>query len=436
MKKLDIIQTASSNLWRNKTRSILTIIAILIGSATLSVTNGIGDGIKSYLNRQIGNLGANNTLIISVASGTEGATSSEPEKYNPDRQTASTIGGGANTGLSNFVLTKADIEKISATPGIVSVRPTRPLSADYVTTEKAKDKYTLTIQEQYSDDFTLDMAAGRQVSIANLANEIVLPSKYVSVLGYADANEALNTQATIQVKNAVGIKKEYPVTIVGIMRASFFNGDNSYVSRSLADQVYEYQTAGIPAAQKEQYAVALASFDKSFTQAQTDDLKLALKEKGYQGQTIKDQSQLVFNAIDAIVIVFNLFGIIALIAAAFGIINTLFMAVQERTKEIGLMKAVGSSRRTIFALFSLEAVLLGFWGSVIGIGIAYGFGAVANRIALQGFLKDFEGLVLIDITPQAAITIVLVIMTIAFLAGTLPARRAGRLNPIDALRYE
>jgi putative ABC transport system permease protein len=152
--------------------------------------------------------------------------------------------------------------------------------------------------------------------------------------------------------------------------------------------------------------------------------------------TVDDQVGMVKNFFDAIITVFTIFGGIALLAASIGIINTLFMSVQERTREIGLMKAMGLSRGKIFTMFSFEAIMLGFWGSVVGISVAYIAGTIANRVAIETFLSDLPGFTLVVFDITNLIVIVLVVMTIAFLAGTLPARRAANKDPIEALRYE
>jgi putative ABC transport system permease protein len=112
------------------------------------------------------------------------------------------------------------------------------------------------------------------------------------------------------------------------------------------------------------------------------------------------------------------------------------MSVQERTKEIGLMKAMGMGGGKIFLLFSGEAVMLGFWGSLIGSAVAIGIGQIINHFVLTTFLKDLEGLQLLAFSPASVAGIIGIVMGIAFLAGTLPAIRAARQNPIDSLRYE
>ena len=142
------------------------------------------------------------------------------------------------------------------------------------------------------------------------------------------------------------------------------------------------------------------------------------------------------NIINAIIAVLNGFAIIALLAAGFGIINTLLMSVQERTKEIGLMKAMGMYAHKIFLLFSFEAVILGFWGSVSGVLFAIATGTIVNQILMKGLLKDLSGLQPLSFSVESVLPIMAIVMGLAFVAGTLPAIRAARQDPINSLRYE
>ncbi|BDZ47265.1 ABC transporter permease [Naasia aerilata] len=140
--------------------------------------------------------------------------------------------------------------------------------------------------------------------------------------------------------------------------------------------------------------------------------------------------------ISGIIAVLDAFAVIALLAAGFGIVNTLLMSVQERTREIGLMKAMGMRGSRVFALFSTEAVYIGFLGSAIGSALGILVGVGVSDVLGRTVLKDLTGLQLVAFDPVSVAVVILLVMAIAFLAGTLPAVRAARQNPIDALRYE
>ncbi len=158
-------------------------------------------------------------------------------------------------------------------------------------------------------------------------------------------------------------------------------------------------------------------------------------DAGYTASTLEDQLGTITSVIDAIVLVLNGFAVIALVAAGIGIINTLFMAVQERTREVGLMKAMGLSSARVFSLFSIEAVVIGLVGSALGVLAAIGVGQVVGGIS-GDLLANLPGLTLIAFEPVTVAAVVLGVMAIAFLAGTLPALRAARQDPISSLRYE
>jgi putative ABC transport system permease protein len=100
------------------------------------------------------------------------------------------------------------------------------------------------------------------------------------------------------------------------------------------------------------------------------------------------------------------------------------------------MKAMGMGGGKVYTLFSLEAVFIGFLGSAIGAGVAILLGTGISNVLAGTLLKDLPGLQIMQFAPGSVATIILVVMFIAFLAGTLPARRAARQNPIEALRYE
>ncbi|MFO0887206.1 MAG: FtsX-like permease family protein [Candidatus Saccharimonadales bacterium] len=427
MRIWDIILTANSNLAKSKLRTFLTISAVFIGGLTLMLTNGVGAGLKTYVDKQVDAVGAKDVLLISAKSQTNEnpIANAEPTEYNP---------GARPTGqFGQALLTSEDLATIKSEPGIKSVVPLYNIQAEYMTTG---DKKWNTTVMQTTEGVNYPVSSGRRVNVTGKEREVTIPTEYVSALGFESPEDALNKKLTFGFKNALGKLFTLDATIVGIQETSIINGSQVTSNISFAKQANDAMTQGIPEFQKDQYMIAFAKFDNSFTDQQINDLKANLSKKGFDAKTLDDQLGIITSIISAITTFLNIFAGIALVAATFGIVNTLMMAVAERTKEIGLMKALGMRKLKIFALFSFEAILIGFWGALVALGVANIVGRIGSSIASETLFKDFDGLSLFSFPALPMIGIILVIVAISFVAGTLPARRASKLDPIEALRYE
>lgn len=430
MKLSDIFLTASSNMLRSKLRSFLTIIAIFIGALTLTLTNGMGAGISSYIDKQLGNIGAEDVLEVQakLTNPFDGGL----QEYNPDR----TVSGNSPNGPGGMaVLTEKDIEKIKSQPGVKSVEPVVLPAPDYIQGNSDK-KYKLSLQP-FVDGTNIDIAAGKSLNNSSKNLELIVPVTYIESLGFVSNEEAVGKQVKIAITSGLGKQQIVEATIAGVQQQTLLSTiGGAQGNQPLTTALNDIQTEGLPSSQKAQYISAFARVDKNISKEDLTTIKDGLDQKGYTAATIDDQIGVFKQVIDAIIMVLNFFAGIALLAASFGIINTLLMAVQERTKEIGLMKAMGMSSKRVFLLFSIEAILLGFWGSLLGSLAGIGIGKLANRVASNTFLKDLAGFDLTSFPLTSVLTIMFIIMTIAFIAGTLPARRASKKDPIEALRYE
>jgi len=431
MKLWDIIKTANSNLLRNKGRTFLTILAIFIGSFTIILTSGIRTGVNQYIDTQLNSAGGEGYIEImpkstgsALSSGFGGSGS--PQEYNPN----------ANS-LGMTVMSDSDMQKLRDIPGIQSLRPAQQISAEYIASSKTTSKFVVTPQALPSDRITLDVATGKIININGSQPEINLLPGYAKALGFYSDEAAIGQTVKIGVsERATSQIHEVDAVVAGVMNKSIINLGRSWVNTSLENEILDVMYKGLPDSYRNRVYSATAEWDTSLGTAGLDKIKNQMSDLGFTGMTFEDQVGMFKTFLDAIILVFTIFGGVALLAASIGIINTLFMAVQERTREIGLSKAMGLGKGKIFLMFSVEAIALGFWGSALGIGVAYLVRAFINPLAAHTFLKDLPGFNLLQFDLKWLVGLVLLVMLIAFVAGTLPARRASKQNPIDALRYE
>lgn len=434
MKTSDLIGSAISNTFRSKTRTILTILAIFVGAFTLTLTSGLGTGINAYIDDTVSGVGASDAMSVTKvdenASGIPGPGSTEPAEYDPDA-----VSSGI-PGMTVVALTPYDIDTIEAIDGVLSVDAVRTITPDYI---QAGDGTQLVASVgSLIPGQTIVLATGTEPDPDTTGLEVALPLAYVDPLGFDSNDAALGQTVTIGITDAERTQHTLEATIVGIAEEALASptGSSILINDALSDALFDAQNTGLSQEQAERFASATVWFDPAATDEEIDALKDRLADAGFTGTTIADQLGMITTVIDGIVLVLNAFAVIALLAAAFGIVNTLYMSVQERTREIGLMKAMGMGSGRIFTLFSLEAAFLGFLGSAIGAGIAILAGTGISSALSETLLADLPGLTLIAFDPASIVTIIMLVMAIAFLSGTLPAARAAKADPVESLRYE
>jgi putative ABC transport system permease protein len=429
MKNIDLIATAITNTFRSKLRTTLTVLALFIGAFTLTLTTAVGAGVTDYVTKQVDSLGASDVVIISGEA--QSSSNDGPAEYDPETSTAS---DGTNAGplAAGSALTETDMQTLTDTPGLTQVSPVRSVAFDYIQNGSGT-KYEFTANPA-SGITKSDIVAGEQLSGSASDYQVMLPSDYIQPLGFVDAADAVGKTVTLGLTDILGQKHTLDATIVGVAQKSLL-ATGAGINQSLTNEGADLQPAGINT-ETPRYAIATAHFDASMPQADIDALKKSVVDEGFSVQTIQDQLGVITTVIAGIVGVLNAFAIVALIAASFGIINTLLMSVQERTREIGLMKAMGMGSGKVFALFSVEAVFIGFLGSALGALAAVVLGTGLSAGLAAGPLAALPGLNILIFEPASIAAIILLIMAIAFVSGTLPARKAAKQNPIESLRYE
>lgn len=427
MKFLDMVKTSASNLWRNKGRTFLTIIAVCIGSFTIALTSAVNIGVNDYIQKQLSVFGDDSIIYFKPKQ--DNGVAFGPQEYKEGDSKK------ADSRYTQQTLNSKDLEKINKISNVKNARFYKMATPDYIQYKDSK-KLTITsvIVEVEGQKFDFDFLAGGK---PKNRDEVTISQDYLEPLGFKNAQAAIGEKVTFRVSDSLtGETKAFTQKISGVTTKSLIQSAMVTINEPTSNEIYDFQTKSLPKESKEKSISALAQIEGKVTEDKLNQIKENAKKAGYSAFTAKDQVETIMNVINGITGSLIVFGAIALLAASFGIINTLYMSVRERTREIGLMKAMGLSNRKIFQLFSIEAIMIGLIGSILGILLASLAGDALNSFASKDFLKGLEGFNLTKFTIENSITITLIIAVVAFLAGALPARSASKKDPIEALRYE
>ena len=451
MKTTDIIRRAGRNLRRAKMRTLLTSIAIAVGGFAIMASLMAGEGARQYIDRLISsNIDAKAVFIVKDKQliGVQSGQQADLREYNPDSIN--------RYGNDYKALTQKDIDKLAARTDLEKVRPVYQLQPKYVSFAAKKDKKYSSDVSVFDGALAAEVVAGKQLGKGTelAAGEAVIPESYAETLGQSPA-QMVGKQLTVTVvqmpqkideatlgqvfaeKGQAGVNElingkelHKTFTIAAVTRKSADQtqamrgiGINAKVARELSD----YSTKGTSQYQKYMSATAVAKQD-------AEAAKKSLEQDGYAAATAKDLQQTLFRFVDILQGIVLGFGALALIVSIFGIVNTQYISVLERTQQIGLMKALGASRRDIGRLFRYEAAWVGLLGGALGVLGAWGAGVALNPVISEklGF-GDHKLLVFV---PEHAAAVVAGLMLVAIIAGWLPSRKAAKLDPIEALRTE
>jgi len=406
MNFIENIRIAMRGLKSNKLRSVLTMLGIIIGVGAVIIMVAIGQGAKASVAGQIQGLGSN-LLIVS-----------------PGQSNTGGVKGGIGS-LTNMTMDDVNAIK-SGADAVANVAPSTSKQAQIVLGSQNTSTQVIGTTPSYADTRNQQANIGRFFTDQDVQNNaqvaVVGTSVVQNLLGSANANILGQTININQV----------PFEVIGVLQSKGSSGTSNN-----DDQIL------VPISSAQTRLIGSKSIRTIYVEAKSSDLMGTASAE--ITQILRQQHALSFNAADdftvtsqsdilstaegvsqSLTLLLSGVAAISLLVGGIGIMNIMLVSVTERTREIGIRKAIGAKRRAIMLQFLIEAVILSMLGGIMGILFGAGGSALLNKFA--------------GMTTQMSTSPVIIAfafsVAIGIIFGVFPAQKAAKLHPIDALRYE
>ena len=395
---------AWASLIANKMRSILTMLGIIIGVAAVIALVSIGNGVKQDIQNSISSLGSNLLMVMPGAPRTPGVRPSQGSMKS---------------------LKVSDYQAISKLDGVKAASPYTANS--YVTIYQSKNWTTTVsgVSSNFQDVNNWTMAEGRFISSKNVENR-----ERVAVVGQTVVKNLFAGEDPVGKEIRV---KNIPFRVIGVLNSK----GNGTMGNDQDDVIFIPYTTAMERVEGVDYlrmVYVVASDDNGIDRLQSDIENLlrvrhSIKDTNlddFNIQNMKSIMETMEQTKGTLTLFLGAVAAISLVVGGIGIMNIMLVSVTERTREIGIRKALGATYFVIVTQFLIEAVVISLMGGLIG--IALGIGA-SKLIGLA------SGMSTVISVPTIVLSFAFS-MAIGLVFGIYPARKAAKLNPIDALHYE
>lgn len=401
----DILKESLLSIGGNKVRSFLTVLGIIIGVMAVVIMVAVGETVQKQITDQFSSLGTNTVMI---------------------RAGAAQIGGVRSGNRQTLTIDDADV--IAKLPDVAAVSPVQASGAQVVYGNKNWSTSMMGVYPDYTTVQNIEIEYGAffdQSAVRNASTYAVIGPKTASELG-------MN-------KNPVGevIRvQNVPFVIIGVTKErgdSAMGSQDDMVIIPITTLKKRVQGSRFPNAVS---MIALKLYQDADNSVVIDQISALLRDRhklkvgdddDFQIMDMKQIMETMTTVTGYLKLLLIAIAAVSLLVGAIGIMNMMLVSVAERTREIGIRKAIGARERHIITQFLSESIMISFIGSMIGLVLGVGLAQGVGRFIL-GYNVPFS------IWPVILSVSVAVIVGLA--SGVMPAIKAAKLNPIDSLRYE